>query len=151
MDEELTAESPVDTVISIRKDLEEFQRVSSKQELRAALREALKAASKAGEGHPIYDMRYSGSSSSGRWPVGTRSNRSGPRAGREITSEASPQTEGVYTGDHIAEGLARSSMHSSTTVIRQLGLAKLFLGYPRGSLMALTVQSNASVNRQSAN
>jgi len=44
MDEELTAESPVDTVISIRKDLEEFQRISSKQELRAALREALKAA-----------------------------------------------------------------------------------------------------------
>ena len=55
MDEELTAESPVDTVISIRKDLEEFQRISSKQELGAALREALKAASKAGEGSPIYD------------------------------------------------------------------------------------------------
>ena len=55
MDEELTAESLVDTVISIRKDLEEFQRISSKQELRAALREALKAACKAGEGSPIYD------------------------------------------------------------------------------------------------
>ena len=56
MDEELTAESPVDTVISIRKDLEEFQRISSKQELRAALREALKAACKAGEGSPVLGL-----------------------------------------------------------------------------------------------
>jgi hypothetical protein len=37
----------------------------------------------------------------------------------------------VDTGDRKAEGLARSSTHSSTTVIRQLGLAKLFLGFPR--------------------
>jgi hypothetical protein len=36
--------------------LEEFQRISSKQELRAALREALKAACKAGEGSPVLGL-----------------------------------------------------------------------------------------------
>ena len=53
----LSRQSPVDVVIAIRKDLEEFQHAGGKQELRAALREALMAAGRAGvaDGSPSYD------------------------------------------------------------------------------------------------
>ena len=59
----LSRQSPVDVVIAIRKDLEEFQHAGGKQELRAALREALMAAGRAGvaDGSPSYDPAPDGS------------------------------------------------------------------------------------------
>jgi hypothetical protein len=50
-------ESPVDVIIGIRKDLEEFRRTSSKEALRAAYREALWRGFAESVSAPGFDIR----------------------------------------------------------------------------------------------